>query len=79
MTGSAKFIAGLAAGLIAASLGVLWALQGAGLVHVRPILCVSDCKPITDGSTLWLSLGVIFMLVGIAVISASVRWRTHKR
>jgi len=79
MARSAKFILGLAAGLIAASFGVLWALQGAGLVHVRPILCVSNCKPVTEGSASWLSLGVIFMLLGIAIIGAIVRWRTHKR
>ena len=79
MASTAKFILGLAVGLIAASLGVLWSLQGAGAVHVRPILCVSNCKPITGGSALWLGLGVIFMLLGIAIIGASVRWRNHKR
>jgi hypothetical protein len=79
MASTVKFILGLAVGLIAASLGVLWSLQGAGAVEVRPILCVSNCKPITDGSAPWLGLGVIFMLLGIAIISASVRWRTHNR
>jgi hypothetical protein len=77
MAGGKKFILGLCAGLIAASLGVLWSLQGAGAVHVRPIVCVANCKPITGGSVPWLSLGVTFMLLGIAVIGASVAWRIH--
>ena len=78
MAGGKRFILGLCAGLIATSLGVLWSLQGAGAVRVRPILCVANCKPITRGSAAWLSLGVIFMVLGSAVIGASVTWRIHK-
>ena len=78
MAGGKRFILGLCAGLIATSLGVLWSLQGAGAVRVRPILCVANCKPITGGSADWLSLGVIFMVLGSAVIGASVTWRIHK-
>jgi hypothetical protein len=79
MAGSKRFILGLALGLIATSLGVLWSLQGAGAVHVRPIVCVSNCKPVTGGSSLWLALGLIVLLSGLATIGASVRGRSRQR
>jgi hypothetical protein len=78
MAGGKRFILGLCGGLAAASLGVLWSLQGAGAVHVRPILCVANCKPITEGSAGWLALGLTFLLLGIAVVGASVRGRIHR-
>lgn len=78
MAGGKRFILGLCAGLIAVSLGVLWSLQGAGAVHVRPIFCVANCTPITGGSAGWLALGLAFLLLGIAVIGASVRGRIHR-
>ena len=76
---SGRDVLGLCVGVIEASLGVLWSLQGAGAVHLRPILCVANCKPVTEGSASWLTLGVIFMLLGIAIVGASVRWRIHKK
>lgn len=39
-------------------LGSLWLLQGAGLVHVRPISCVTNCRPVTSGSAGWLAAGI---------------------
>ena len=33
-------------------LGLLWLLQGADLVHIRPILCVANCTPL-EGPTTW--------------------------
>lgn len=30
-------------GVLLGLLGAFWMLQGADLVHVQPILCVSDC------------------------------------
>ena len=56
MTGNKKFIPVLSAGLIMTSLGVLWSLQGAAVIRIRPILCLSNCKPITEGSASWLGL-----------------------
>jgi hypothetical protein len=63
-------------GVIVTLLGLLWFLQGAGAVHVRPILCVSHCKPITK-SFAWLIIGAITCVVGIAIASAGVR-RTNR-
>jgi hypothetical protein len=79
MAGSKRFILGLVLGLIAASLGALWSLQGAGALHVRPILCASNCQPVTGGSSLWLALGVIVLLSGLATIGASVRGRIRQK
>lgn len=50
-------------GVIAALLGGLWLLQGLGLVHLRPILCVANCETVQGPSTAW-------ALVGFAVLAA---------
>ena len=36
-------------------LGLLWLLQGADLVHIRPILCVTNCTPLEGGSVGWMT------------------------
>jgi len=61
--------------IVAAALvlvGVLWLLQGAGAVHVRPILCVSNCKPVTK-STGWLVAGVALCTTGLALTLTAAR------
>jgi hypothetical protein len=41
-------------GVALSLLGLLWLLQGADLVHIRPILCVANCKPLEgDRSAGW--------------------------
>jgi len=62
----------LVVGVVLALLGVLWFLQGAGVVHVRPILCVSNCKPVTK-SVGWLIAGAVGCVAGIAIATASAR------
>jgi hypothetical protein len=59
-------------GVALALLGLLWFLQGAGAIHVRPILCVSNCKPVTK-STGWLIAGVIACMAGVAIAVTSAR------
>jgi len=54
------------AGLLIA-LGVLWSLQGAGLVHVKPILCVTDCAELQGKSGQWLATGLAAIAVGGAL------------
>ena len=56
--------ASVAAGGILSLLGVLWILQGADVVRMRPILCVADCEPVTDGSVGWLITGIVSLGVG---------------
>lgn len=60
----------LVIGVALTLLGVLWFLQGAGVVHVRPILCVSNCKPVTK-SVGWLIAGIVAGMVGVALARAS--------
>lgn len=46
------------------ALGALWSLQGAGIVHVKPILCVADCAELQGASVQWLVTGIGCIAVG---------------
>lgn len=52
------------AGVLGLALGALWALQGFGIVHVRPILCVADCAEIQGRSTTWALIGLVTAALG---------------
>jgi hypothetical protein len=54
------------AGVLVA-LGALWSLQGAGLVHLKPILCVADCTELQGASGQWLATGIGTIAVGLAL------------
>lgn len=71
----AKILWGLAAvfGVLLAALGLLWALQGADLVHIEPVACVADCEPLEGFSTTWLAAGVATAIAGIAIAWQSIR------
>lgn len=62
-------------GIALALLGSLWLLQGADLVHIRPILCVADCKPLEGGSIGWMVTGALVLVAGLLVIASGVRGR----
>ena len=47
------------AGLVAMALGVLWLLQGLGLVHLRPILCFANCETLQGPSATWAIVGLV--------------------
>jgi hypothetical protein len=49
------------------ALGVLWSLQGAGVVHIKPILCVADCAELQGASGQWLATGMGAIAVGLAL------------
>jgi hypothetical protein len=51
------------AGLLIA-LGALWSVQGAGIVHLKPILCVADCTELQGASVQWLATGIGAIAVG---------------
>ncbi len=72
-----RSIARMTAGIAVALLGLLWALQGADLVRIEPILCAGECEPITGGSTGWLIAGIVSILIGLAVVT--VPWRRRER
>ncbi|WP_223190401.1 hypothetical protein [Nonomuraea terrae] len=57
----------IASGAVLVLLGLLWILQGADLVRIRPILCVAECRPLTGGSPAWLAIGVVAVVAGLAL------------
>ena len=66
-------IAGTIIGVIVALLGLLWFLQGAGLLRLCPILCFADCECVTGGSLFWAIAGAITFIVGATVAGLSAR------
>ena len=73
MVAKARRAATILVGILLIPLGVLWILQGADVVRIRPLLCVADCQPITGGSPVWLVIGVVTFMVGLAVVV--MRWQ----
>lgn len=73
-----KFLA-LAFGAIAVLLGGLWMLQGLGLVHIQPIACVADCRPIENGSALWASIGFAVAAAGALTLWFAIRGASWRR
>ena len=68
----------LVAGVALMLLGSLWLLQGAGLVHVRPLLCVTNCRPVTGGSAAWLAAGIVAFVIGLLLTASGTR-HLHRR
>jgi hypothetical protein len=54
------------AGMLIA-LGALWSLQGACVVHVKPILCVADCAALQGASGQWLATGICAVALGLVL------------
>jgi hypothetical protein len=55
-------------GTVLILLGLLWILQGADLIRIRPILCFANCQPITGGSLTWLAVGMVTFIIGLGVV-----------
>lgn len=68
-------IVGVLVGAFIAALGLLWFLQGAAIIEMRPILCVANCEPIVGGSPFWAATGVIAFIIGLVVVILSARRR----
>lgn len=66
-------IVGVLVGAFIAFLGLLWFLQGAALIQMRPILCVANCEPIVGRSPFWAATGVIAFIIGIGIACLSAR------
>jgi hypothetical protein len=64
-------------GIIAVLLGLLWFLQGADLVHIKPILCFANCEPVTGKSLTWQITGAIVFAVGIFIIYKNLKKNHH--
>jgi hypothetical protein len=63
----------LAAGVIGVALGGLWLLQGLGVVHIPPILCVADCAPLQGASPAWAIIGFLTVAAGALAIFYAVK------
>jgi hypothetical protein len=68
---SVKRIALLSLGAVFLLLGTLWFLQGAGIVQVQPVLCFTNCEPITKPQPLWTLIGLITLGAGFLMVRAS--------
>jgi hypothetical protein len=62
-------------GAVSTPLGLLWFLQGADLVHIRPILCFANCQPLQGGSIGWMTAGALFLVLGLAAVAVGLRRR----
>ena len=62
-------------GVVSIFLGLLWFLQGADLIHIRPILCVADCRPLEGRSIGWMTAGALVLVLGVTVIRVGLRRR----
>jgi hypothetical protein len=67
---SIKRIALLSVGAVFLLLGILWFLQGVGLVHMQPILCFANCEPITGPQLLWTMIGLVAIGIGFLMVRA---------
>lgn len=65
-------------GVVSTLLGLLWLLQGADVLHVRPILCVANCKPVEGGSIGWMAAGTLVLVLGLLAIAAGFRRRGRR-
>jgi hypothetical protein len=65
-------------GVVSTLLGLLWLLQGADVLHIRPILCVANCKPVEGGSIGWMTAGAIVLVLGLLAIRAGLRRRDRR-
>ena len=63
------------AGVIGLLLGGLWLLQGLGLVHLQPVLCVAECAPLQGPSPAWAVTGALTAAAGGLAIFFSLRRR----
>ena len=60
-------------GVIVAPLGMLWLVQGLGIIQIDPILCVGDCEPIAGRSVQWTVIGAIALFMGSVSVWAGLR------
>jgi hypothetical protein len=68
-----KRAAGAIVGIVLAMLGLLWLLQGTGLVRICPVLCFADCECVEGGSLFWEIAGAITFAIGVILAWVSLR------
>ena len=62
-----KWIA-IISGVILFPLGVLWLLQGLGIVTMAPILCFANCTPIEGPAPVWAVVGGTAIVAGFFLL-----------
>ena len=67
------YLAGILVGGFIAFLGLLWFLQGTGILQLRPILCVTNCEEIVGTSPTWAMAGAAAVIVGAVIVVMSVK------
>lgn len=67
----------LVVSVIGVLLGGLWLLQGLGVVHLRPILCVAACDEVQEPSATWAVVGFLVLAAGALGIARSLRRRAR--
>jgi hypothetical protein len=65
----------LIVGVLAALLGSLWLLQGLGIVHIEPILCVAECEALQGPSATWAIAGLATLIGGILAVVYALKGR----
>lgn len=69
----ASQIIGTILGAFVAFLGLLWFLQGTGILRMRPILCIANCEEVVGPSPTWAAAGAVALIIGAIVVAVSVR------
>lgn len=70
---------GAALGLVLIGIGALWFLQGSNLVHIQPVMCVGDCRPVIGHQLAWQVAGGAVVLIGALAVEAARRKLTAAR
>ena len=66
-------------GALLVALGALWAMQGAGWVHIKPILCFADCVEVRGASMQWLVTGLAAIASGATLCYIARRRKRNAR
>ncbi|NMB70119.1 hypothetical protein GYA27_02870 [candidate division WWE3 bacterium] len=74
-----KQMAKMLIGVVLALLGLLWFLQGAGILNIAPILCFANCEPITGGSIVWAIVGFLFFIMGTMLLRGYFKNSSEKK
>jgi hypothetical protein len=66
-------VVGTFIGAFVVFLGLVWFLQGTGILRMRPILCIANCEEVVGPSLTWAVAGAVAFIIGIVVVAVSVR------
>lgn len=70
---NAKGVVGALLGAFIGFFGLLWFLQGTGILRMRPILCIENCEEVVGPSLTWAAAGAVVFIIGAIVVAFSMR------